>query len=152
MHVLDVRTKFSFFGYNYRIAKSTIDVANLGFFIHSHVFILPKQSISLMPFHGPLYSLYDYWNIVKYKHNISMYFMWMNNYGSEKFNRKNLLYIIGSPWTHGNIEGFINSSRSSLFKLFLWGTFQWQIVIYEKKHQNLLLCMQYVVCLLVTSC
>ena len=43
MLVLDVRTKFSFCGNSYMIAKSKIDVANLGLFILSHVFVPPKQ-------------------------------------------------------------------------------------------------------------
>ena len=68
-----------------------------------------------MPFCFPLYSQFDYLNIVKYKHSISMYSMCMNGYASRNFNRKNLLYINGCPQTHGNITGFINSSRSSLF-------------------------------------
>ena len=50
-----------------------------------------------MPFCAPLYSLYDYLTIVKYKHNISMYNMCMNGYASKKFNRKNMLYIDGHP-------------------------------------------------------
>ena len=68
-----------------------------------------------MPFCGPLYSQFDYLNIVKYKHSISMYSMCMDGYASRNFNRKNLLYIDGHPRTHGNIVGFINSSISSLF-------------------------------------
>jgi hypothetical protein len=111
----DVGTKFSFCGNSYMIAKSKIDVANLGLFILSHVSVPPKQSVALMPFCGPLYSRFDYLNIVKYKHNISMYSMGMNDYASGNFNKKNLLYIDGHPWTHGNIAGFINSCRSSLF-------------------------------------
>ena len=59
MLVLDVRVEFSFFGNSYMIVKSNIDVVNLGLFILSHVFVPPKQSISLMPFCGPLYSRYD---------------------------------------------------------------------------------------------
>jgi hypothetical protein len=97
MHVPDVGTKFSFCGNSYMISKSKIDVANLGLFILSHVFIPPKQSVTLMPFCGPLYSRSDYLNIVKYKHNISMYSMCMNGYASGNFNRKNLLYIDGHP-------------------------------------------------------
>jgi hypothetical protein len=102
------------------IAKSKIDVANLGLFILSHVFIPPKQSVALMPFCGPLYSQSDYLNIVKYKHIISMYIMCMNDYASRKFNMKNLLYIDDHPHTHGNIVGFINSCRCSLFKCKLF--------------------------------
>jgi hypothetical protein len=40
--VPNVGTKFSFCGNNYMISKSKIDVANLGLFILSHVFIPPK--------------------------------------------------------------------------------------------------------------
>jgi hypothetical protein len=115
MPVLDVGTKFSFYGNSYMISKSKIDVLNPGLFILSDVFIPPKQSVAIMPFFGPLYSWYDYLNIVKCKHNISMYSMCMNGYDSRNFNRKNLLYIDGRPQTHGNIAGFINSCRSSLF-------------------------------------
>ena len=41
--------------------------------------------------------------------------MVMTHYASENFNRKNLLYTNGHPNTHGNIVGFINSCRFSLF-------------------------------------
>ena len=41
--------------------------------------------------------------------------MCMNGYVSGNFNMKNLLYIDGHPCTHGNIIGFINSCRCSLF-------------------------------------
>jgi hypothetical protein len=100
---------------SYMIAKSKIDVANLGLFILSNVCVPPKQSVALMPFYGPLYSQSDYLNIVKYKHNISMYSMCMNGYASGNFNRKNLLYIKGCPRTNGNIARSINSCRASLF-------------------------------------
>ena len=70
--VPDARIKFSFCGNSYMISKSKIDVANFGLFILSHVLIPPKQSIELIPFCGPLYSRFDYLNIVKYKHSISM--------------------------------------------------------------------------------
>jgi hypothetical protein len=63
MHVPDVGTKFSFCGNSYMISKSKIDVANIGLFILSHVFVPPKQSMTLMPFCGPLYSRYNYLNI-----------------------------------------------------------------------------------------
>jgi hypothetical protein len=115
MHVLDVGTSFSFFVNSYVIAKSKIDVANLGLFILSHEFVPPKQLVALMPFCGPLYSRSDYLNILKYKHSISMYSMCMNDYVSINFNRKILLYINGHPKTHGNIARFINIYRSSLF-------------------------------------
>ena len=39
MLVLDVGTKFLFCGNSYMIAKSNIDVSNLGLFILSHVFV-----------------------------------------------------------------------------------------------------------------
>ena len=68
-----------------------------------------------MPFFRPIYYRSDYLNIVKYKHMISMYSVCMNGYASGHFNRKNSLYIDGHPCTHGNIVGFINSSRCSLF-------------------------------------
>ena len=45
-----VGTKFSFCGNSYMISKSNIDDANLGLFILSHVFVAPKQSITLIPF------------------------------------------------------------------------------------------------------
>ena len=85
------------------IAKSKIDVANIGLFILSHVFIPPKQLLTLMPFCCPLNRHYDYLNIFKYKHSISMYNMFMNDYSYGNFNRKNLLYFDSSPQTHGNI-------------------------------------------------
>ena len=72
-----------------------------------------------MPFCGPIYCWYDYLNIITYKHNISMYSMCMNGYVSRKFNRKKLLYIDGHPCTHGNIVGFINSSRCPLYSVNL---------------------------------
>jgi hypothetical protein len=56
IHVLNVETKFSFCGNSYMIVKCKIDIANLGLFILSHIFIPPKQSITLMSFCGPLYS------------------------------------------------------------------------------------------------
>jgi hypothetical protein len=97
MYILDVGTKFSFCGNSYIIAKSKIDVSNLGFFILSHVSIPPKQSITIVPFFGPLYNRSNYFNIVKYKHIISMYSMCMNGYAYRNFNKKNLLYIDGHP-------------------------------------------------------
>ena len=39
----------------------------------------------------------------------------MNGYAFGNFNRKNMLYIDSCPRTHGNIVGFINRSKSSLF-------------------------------------
>jgi hypothetical protein len=39
MPMLDVGTKFYFCGNSYMIAKSKIDVANIGFFIISYVFV-----------------------------------------------------------------------------------------------------------------
>jgi hypothetical protein len=86
-----------FCGNSYMISKYKIDVVNLGLFILSHVSVHPKQSLTLMPFFGPLYSWFDYLNIVKYKHNISMYNMCMNGYAFGNFNMKNLLYIDGHP-------------------------------------------------------
>jgi hypothetical protein len=115
MHVLDVGTGFSFCGNNYMISKSKTYVANIGLFILSHVSVPPRQSVALKPYCGPLYSQSDYLNIVKYKHKISMYNMCMNGYDYRNFNKKNLLYIDGHPQTHGNIAGFINSCKSSLF-------------------------------------
>ena len=73
-------------------AKSKTDVANLGLFLLSHVLVPPKQSIALMSFCGSLYSRFDYLNIVKYKHNISMYSMCISGYASGNFN-KNTCYI-----------------------------------------------------------
>ena len=110
-----VETKFSFCGNSYMIAKSNINVPNPWLFILSHVFIPPNKSVTLMPFFGSLYNEPNYFNIFKYKHNISMYRMCMNGYAFGNFNRKNLLYIDGHPQTHGNIEEFINISRFSLF-------------------------------------
>ena len=97
------------------IAKSKIDVANLGLFILSHVLIPPKQSIALIPFCGPIYCRSDHSNIVKYKHSISMYCMCMNGYAYGNFNGKIMLHINDHPHAHGNIAGFKNSSRCSLF-------------------------------------
>jgi hypothetical protein len=97
MHVPDVGTKFFFCGNSYMISKSKIDVENLGFFILSHVFVTPKQLMTLIPFCDPLYSRSDYLNIVKYKHNIFMYSMCMHGYAYGNFNMKNLLYINGHP-------------------------------------------------------
>ena len=68
-----------------------------------------------MQFFSPIYCRYAYLNIVKYTHIISMYSMCMNDFVYGKFNKKNLIYIDGHPFTHGNIAGFINSSRCSLF-------------------------------------
>jgi len=111
----NVGTEFFFCGNSYMISKSKIYVANLRLFILSHAFVPPKQSVTLMPFCGPLYSQYNYLNIVKYKHRISMYSMCMNGYSFGNINKKNLLYIESHPRTHGNIIGFINSCRASLF-------------------------------------
>jgi hypothetical protein len=68
-----------------------------------------------MPFCGPIYSLFDYLNIVKYKHRISMYSINMNDYAYGNISKKNMLNIDNRPWTHRNIAGFINNCRSSLF-------------------------------------
>jgi hypothetical protein len=95
------------------ISKSNAKVANIGLFILSHLFVPPKQSMELMPFLGPLYSRYDYLNIFKYTHNISMYSICINDYASRNFNKKNLLYIDSHPRTHRNIPGFINNCRVS---------------------------------------
>ena len=111
----DVGTEFSFCGNRFMIAKSNIDVANLGLFILSHVLVPPKQSVALTSFYFPIYFQSDYLNIVKYKHRISMYSMCMNGYVSGNFIRNNLLYIDGRPCSYGNIARFINSSRCSLF-------------------------------------
>ena len=81
------------------IAKTNIDAVIIGLFIFSRVLVPPKQLVALMPVCGPIYYWYDYLNIVKYKHNISMYSMHMNGYVSGNFNRKNLLYINGHPHT-----------------------------------------------------
>ena len=70
MPVPDVGTEFSICGTSYMISKSKLDVANLGLFILSHVFIPPKQLVTLMKFCGPFYSQSNYRNIVKYKHII----------------------------------------------------------------------------------
>jgi hypothetical protein len=115
MLVPDVGTKFYFCGNIYMISKSKIDVANIGLFILSHVSVPPKTLVLLMPHYGPIYSRSDYLNIIKHKLSISMYSMCMNGYASGKFNMKNLSYIDGHPPTHGNIVGFINSCRCSLF-------------------------------------
>ena len=115
MHVLNVGTKFVFSGNSYMIAKYKIDVTNLGLFILSRVFVPFKQLVALIPFCGHFYSRPDYLNIVKYKHSISMYSVCMNNCAYGNFNKKNLLYINGRQKTHGNIAGFINHFRSSLF-------------------------------------
>ena len=95
----DVGTKLSFCGNGFMISKSNINDASIGLFILSHVLIPPKQSIALMPFYILIYCQIDYLNIVKYKHNISMYSMHMNGYVSGNFNRRNLLYINGHPHT-----------------------------------------------------
>ena len=87
MHVPDIGPKFSFCGNSYMIAKSKIDVAILRLFIISHVFVPPKKLVALMPFCDPLYSQFDYLNIVKYKHSISMHSMCKNGYAYGKFNR-----------------------------------------------------------------
>jgi hypothetical protein len=113
--MLDIRTEFSFCGNNYMIFKSKIEAANLGLFIISHAFLFTKQSIAHMPLCGPLCSLFDYLNIVEYKHNISMHGMYMMDHAYGNFKRKNLLYIHGRPPTHGKIEGFINGYTCSLF-------------------------------------
>ena len=79
----------------------------------------------------------------------------MNGYALQNFNRKNMLYIDGHPRTHGNIAGFINSTRSSLFSAnfcFEEHSNDKEFFIKTSKHPDLLLCMPYVICLLVTSC
>ena len=63
-------------------------------FILSHVCFPPKQSIELMSFFGPTYCQYDYMNIVKYKHSVSMYNMCMNGYAFGNVNRKKMLYYM----------------------------------------------------------
>ena len=83
-------------------------------FILSHVLIPPKCLVAPMPFCGHIYCWYDYLNIVKYKHSISMYSMCMDVYALERFNKNNLLYIDDHPHTHGNIAMFINSCRCSM--------------------------------------
>jgi hypothetical protein len=50
MRVPVVGIEFSFCGHSHMIAKSNIDVANLGLFILSHVFVPPKQLVALMSF------------------------------------------------------------------------------------------------------
>jgi len=45
MHVLDVGIKFSFCGNSYMIAKSKIDVANLGLFILLHVIVQVERNV-----------------------------------------------------------------------------------------------------------
>ena len=75
MHVPNFGTKFLFFGNSYMIIKFDINDDNIGLFILSHVFIRPKQLVTLMPFCGPFFSQSDYLNIVKHKHNISIYTM-----------------------------------------------------------------------------
>ena len=115
MPVPDVGNKFLFCGNSYMISKSNIDASHIWFFILSHVFVPPKQSIALMPFCGPPYSRSYYLNIVKYKHSISMHCMCMNGYVTKIFNRKNMLHIDGCPQTHGNIAWLINRYISSLF-------------------------------------
>ena len=136
--VPDVGTTIFFFGSSYMIVKSKINVENLRFLILSHVFVPPKKSLSLMSFCGCLYSRFDYFNIVKYKHIISMYSMCMSVYASGNFNKKNLLYIDDSPRTHGNIAGFINIYRTSLFSInkmilitWLQKIWEWILVIVE---------------------
>ena len=57
----------------------------------------------------------NYFNIVKYNHNISIYIMCMNGYAFGNFNSKKFLCIRGHACTYGNIVGFINSYRCSLF-------------------------------------
>ena len=64
MHVPDVGTEFFFCSNNYVIDKSNKDASNLGFFILSHVFFPPKQSVALITFCGPPYSRSNYLNIV----------------------------------------------------------------------------------------
>jgi hypothetical protein len=97
------------------IPKSKIYVENLGFFMLSHVTILPKQSTVPCVIFFSLYNQFDYLNILKYKHNISMYSMCMNGYVLGNFNRKKRLLIDGHPQSHGNIAEFINSCSFSLF-------------------------------------
>jgi hypothetical protein len=129
MPMPNVGTTLSFCSNNYMIAKSKIDVANLGLFILSHISVPPKQSIALMPYCGPLYSQFDYLNIVKYKHNISMYSMCMNGYAYGKFSRKHLLYIDGHPRNHGNYCNLgMHPYLSSLFSLCLHQFFLFWLV------------------------
>ena len=55
LHVPDVGTKLSFCVNRFMIMKSNIDATNIGLFIISHVLVLPKQSLALMPFCDPIY-------------------------------------------------------------------------------------------------
>ena len=105
MCVIDVGTKFSFCGNIYIISKSKIDVSNLWFFILSHVFFPPKQIVALIPFFGPLYSLSDYLNIVKYKHSISMYSTCMNGYTFGNFNKKTCYILMVIRELTGTLQG-----------------------------------------------
>jgi hypothetical protein len=107
MLLLNVGTKFSFCGNSNMISKSKIDIANIVLFILSHVFVPPKQLVSLIPFCGPFYSQYSYLNIVKYKRRIYMYSMCMAGYASGNFNMKKLLYIRRSSmnsWEHCRVH------------------------------------------------
>ena len=115
----DVGTRFSFSDNIFMNAKLRIAVATLGLFILSHVLVPPKQLVALIPFFDHICCRSDYLNVVKYKYIISMYSMCMNGYVYGNFNKKNLLYIDGHSRTHGNIVGFINSSRCPLYSVNL---------------------------------
>jgi hypothetical protein len=54
-----------FFFNNYMISMFKIDVTNIRLFVFAHVFIAPKQLVSLMLFLVALYSFFDYLHIVK---------------------------------------------------------------------------------------
>ena len=56
MPVPNVGTKFSFCGNSYMVAKSKIDIANIGLLMISQVCVPANQSIALIPLCIPLYS------------------------------------------------------------------------------------------------
>jgi len=150
----NVGNEFSFCGNTYVISKSKINVSNLRFLVLSHVFVPWKWLVTLIPFFVPLYNRYDYLNILKYKHSISIHKMCKNGYSSKKIIRKTLLFINSCSCSHTNIVGFINSYRCSLFSaIFLFEKhYNENCYLWKGRHMDFLLHMQYIVYLLETNC
>ena len=81
-----------------------------------------------------------------------MYILCMNGYASRNVNKNNLVYNDGSPHTCRHITRFINSYRCSLFSancLFKEYSNEKEFSM-KRKSSRFILCMQYLVCFLVT--
>ena len=79
----------------------------------------------------------------------------MNGYVSRNFNRNNLLFIDSRPRTHGNIEGFITSSRCSIFSAnYTFEEYFHDQDLFMKRKASRFFVVHAIhsQCLLVTSC